>query len=165
MQIPYRKPGKYASSQPEPFLTEEKVEKLKEKLKKLKNARPELAIEVARHAEMGDFSENAEYQHAKWQLRKLNRNIEITENRLNHAIIIQKPRQNKTVELTHKIRVMIGNEEKILQILGGLETDPKKGIISKDSPVGKALLGKKVGETVKIPLSGREVEYKILDIS
>ncbi len=164
MQTPYRKPGKYANKKHDPLLTEEKVNALKNRLKKLKELHPKLTAEVAKHAEMGDFSENAEYQHAKWQLRRTNRSIQTIENRLNHAVIVKPPKQNNTVDLYHKVTVKIGNEKKTFQILGSSETNPKKGIISNQSPIGLALMGKKVGDKVRIILAKKEVEYEIISI-
>jgi len=164
MQTPYRKPGKYSNLKADPLLTKDKIKALENKLSKLKKRHPELASEVSRLAEMGDFSENAEYQHAKWQLRRLNSSIKTTEYRLNHAILIKTPKQKLTIDLLHKVTVQISGKEKILQILGPSETNPQKGIISNQSPIGAALLGHKIGDKVNITLANKEVEYEILKI-
>jgi transcription elongation factor GreA len=164
MQTPYRKPGKYSNLKPDPLLTEDKVRALENKVKRLYEQRPALAAEVARLAEMGDFSENAEYQHAKWQLRRLNSAIEKTEDRLNHAVVIKSPKQNNVVDLLHRVTVKVGGEQKIFQILGSSETNPGKGIISNNSPIGVALMGQSVGDKVKVKLADKEIEYEIIGI-
>lgn len=169
MQTPYRKPGKYALQNQDPFLSEEKLQKLQEKLDRLKKNRHTLAAEVSRLAELGDFSENVEYQLAKGKLRGTNDAILKLENQIKNAQII-KPKSNpEAVGLGHKVTIRLrsgqaGEEEKTYQILGSAETDPKKGIISQNSPLGRALLGKKIGETVEIELKDKKIEYKIIKI-
>mgnify|MGYP001616668602 CR=1 FL=1 len=64
----------------------------------------------------------------------------------------------------HKVTVLCDKKEKIYQILGSAETDPKKGIISQNSPLGIALLGKKVGDIISMKLKDKIAEYKIIKI-
>lgn len=166
MQIPYRKPGKFSQTKLDPFLTKDKFSELKNKLEKLINhSRPRAAEEVKRLAELGDFSENVEYQLAKGRLRGINEKILILENQLRQAVIIN-PRANiNTVQIGNKVAISDGVKEKIYQILGSLETNPQKGVISHSSQLGAALIGKKVGEKIKMKLKDKEVEYKIIKIS
>ena len=177
MQTPYRKPGKYALQAQDPFLSEEKLKMIQIKLEKLLKSRYPLATEVSRLAELGDFSENVEYQLAKGKLRGVNSMILKLENQIKNAIIIKPKRNNNIVQLGNKIRVLVNNKEREYQILGSAETDPKKGIISQNSPLGIALLDKKVGDIVSVKLSRRKVgipsgisgkdkiiEYKIIKI-
>jgi len=164
MRTPYRKPGKYTNMKIDPLLTEDKIVALENKLKRLKEQRPKLAALVAEFAQMGDFSENAEYQHAKWQLRRLNRSIEVTKNRLDHAVLIEKPKQYDSIDLLHNVTVLVNGKEKKLQIVGPSETNPQKGKISNSSPVGKALLGRKLGDVITIILANKKVEYTITNI-
>lgn len=164
MQTPYRKPGKYALQAQDPFLSEEKLKMIENKLEKLLKTRYPLAAEVSRLAELGDFSENVEYQLAKGKLRGVNSAILKLENQIKNAVII-KPKSNaSTVQLGHKVAVLVDKKEKVYQILGSAETDPKKGIISQNSPLGIALLGKKVGDTVSVGLKDKTVYYKIIKI-
>jgi len=164
MQIPYRKPGKFTNLKPDPLLTEEKFLKLKQKLERLKNSQPQAAADVAQLAELGDFSENAEYQYAKARLRGINYGILSLESQINQAEIITVPKQMDAIQLGHQVTVEINGQKKIYQILGSSETNPQKGIISYNSPIGEALLGRSVGETVKIKLADKEVLYKIIRI-
>jgi transcription elongation factor GreA len=163
MRVPYRKPGQYNYSSKDPLITTDKLEQLKNKLERLKKKRPEAASEVARLAQLGDFSENVEYQLAKGRLRRINNEIQVLENQIYQARII-KPADNNIVQIGHTVTVEINNEQKKYTILGSEETDPAKGIISHQSPIGSALLGHEIGDVVEVNVGGKEVKYKILDI-
>src|SRR3989338_789839 len=157
MQIPYRKPGKYSQAPIDNLITQDKFVELKKKLYNLRRfRRPQLAKEVARLAELGDFSENVEYQLAKGRLRGINNAMLKTENQLNRAVIITPEKQTGTVRIGHTVTIETAGAQKTYQILGSSETNPGRGIISHNSPIGNALLGKKVGDVVKIQLAGKE---------
>jgi hypothetical protein len=85
MQVPYRKPGKYTNSVPDPLITKDKFEDLTRKLERAKASQGPAAAEVARLAELGDFSENAEYQLAKGKLRGINNTILRLENQIHQG--------------------------------------------------------------------------------
>jgi transcription elongation factor GreA len=165
MQTPQRKSGKFTGLQADPHLTQAKYDELKNKLERLKKySQPRAIEEVKRLAEMGDFSENAAYQIAKGRLRGINRGIlEITDH-LKRAIIIQ-PRKTETVQIGSTVTVLVNAKLKDYLILGSSETDPLKGIISHNSPLGSALLGCRVDEIVKIKLKDKIVEYRIVEIN
>lgn len=149
----------------DPLLTEGKILELKNKLNKLKNfSRPRAAEEVKRLAELGDFSENVEYQLAKGRLRGINDNIIKIENQLKNAVIISTQKQKNTIDVGHTVTVETAAGQKIFQILGSVETNPHQGIISYNSPIGAALLGHKVGDIIKIKPRDKEIEYKIIKI-
>lgn len=164
MQIPYRKPGKYMTQKPDNNITQAKFDQLQKKLDKLYNDRPQAAKEVARLAELGDFSENVEYQLAKGRLRRINQNILEIEFTLKNAEIIAPNTNNKNVSLGHTVMVEVNNKVKTYQILGSSEANPDKNIISHNSPLGSALIGKKVGDEIEIKLKDKTVIYKILEI-
>lgn len=145
-------------------MTEGKLNELKAKLAKVKAAQPQAAAEVARLAELGDFSENAEYQMAKGKLRGMLSTVARLENQINQAEIITL-KDNDTVQLGSTVTVEVNGEQKTLQVLGSSETKPEKGIISHNSPIGAALLGSRVGETVTIQLAKKEVTYRIVAIN
>ena len=149
----------------DPFLSSEKLLEIENRLKKLKEvSRPRVAQEVSRLAELGDFSENVEYQLAKGQLRRINAKILILENQLRQAEVIKIPKQFNTVQIGHKVVVEVNSQQKNIQILGSSEANPAKGIISHSSPMGSALLGCRVGDVIKIKPVDKEVEYKIIEI-
>lgn len=164
VQTPYRKPGKFSQMKNDPLLTKGKFEELKNKLEKLKNSRPKQAEEVARLAELGDFSENVAYQYAKGRLRGINQSILNLEKQLQEAEIINPEKQTNSVQIGHKVTVLSDGKQKTYEILGSSETDPQKGVISYNSPIGAALIGRKVGEVVTIKLANKEVGYKIIEI-
>jgi len=164
MQIPYRKPGKYSQEPFDPYITEAKFKELESKLAQLTKKRPKLAMEVSRLAEMGDFSENVEYQLAKGRLRGINNMIMRLEHQLNHSTIIKTGKETGVVNIGSIVTVLSKNQEKVYQILGSSEINPEKGIISHSSPIGSALLGHREGETVQVSLKDRELEYKIVKI-
>lgn len=181
MQIPKRKPGKYTNERPDPNLTKTEFNKLKSKLTELKLSLPRAADEVRRLAEMGDFSENAAYQMAKGRLRGINQRILELEDQLKYAVIIKPAKDAQIVQIGHKVTIeevsrhsllntkgwrdvptAVGTKEKTYLILGSEETDPLKGVISQNSPLGSVLLGHKLGDIIKIPPKG--VEWKIVRI-
>lgn len=164
MQVPHRKPGKFTHLKPDPLLTEAKFRELEKKLEHLKEIRPKLAADVSRFAQFGDFSENVEYQIAKGKLRGINQGIIDLENHLKQAVVIKPQIQTDTVVLGHTVTIEGEGKQKTYQILGSSEIDMKKGIISYSSPIGAALLGKEVGEVVKVKLANKEVEYTIVKI-
>lgn len=166
MQIPHRKPGKWTHHQADAFLTREKVVELEQTLDRLKNVtRRQAAADVARFAELGDFSENAEYQAAKGRLRGINNRILVIENQLRQAVIIAPGKQGDVVRVGNTVTVACGGRERTFQILGSTESDPGAGIISHISPIGSALIGHGVDETISVKLAGRDVEYTIRKIA
>jgi transcription elongation factor GreA len=164
MQTPIRKPGKYTHLKPDRHLTEVKYSELKNKLDRLKFNRPRLAEEVKKYASDGDFSENAAYQIAKGRLRGMNQKILEIEDHLKLAVIIKPVKNSGLVQLGSSVTVATGGKEKTYLILGSSETNPQSGIISRNSPIGSALIGGKLGEQIKIKLADRVVEYKIIKI-
>ena len=165
MQIPYRKPGKFSLIKRDPQLTAAKFDELKKQLEKLKIIKPEAAAEVARLAELGDFSENAEYQLAKGRLRGINYRMLEIESELNQAEIITPQKDIEIVQLGHTVIVEAEGSQKTFQILGSAEANPAKGVISHNSPLGAALVGRKVGDKVAVKLASKEVTYTIIKIA
>jgi transcription elongation factor GreA len=164
MRVPIRKPGKYTHQKPDFYITEGKFSEFKNDLVKLKKIQPGAAKEVKRLAELGDLSENAAYQIAKGRLRSINQRIHDLDNYINKAIIIKPAKDNNVVGLGNKVTVEIKGEEKIFLILGSSEADPQKGIISQNSPIGSALIGRQVGDEVKIKARDKFIECKIIRI-
>lgn len=165
MRIPYRKPGPFSQIKLDPVLTAGKFSELKNKLERLKNvSKPQAMEEVSRLAELGDFSENVAYQFSKGKLRGINQRILTIENQLDHATVITPQQQTDIVQIGHHVIIARDNKERTYHILGSSETDPHQGIISYNSPLGAALMGSRVGDTVKIKLADKEVEYIILKV-
>jgi len=164
MQVPIRKPGKYTHDKLDPHLTEEKFSELKNKLAGLKASQPEAAREVKRLSEMGDLSENAAYQMAKGHLRSINQKILELEDYLHHIVIIKPLGNTDTVQLGHRVTIETSGKQRTYLILGSSETDPSQGIISRNSPIGSAILGHKVGDIIRIKTKDTGIECKIIKI-
>ncbi len=159
-----RKPTKLSQAVSDPMMTQDKFDELQNKLARLKTSQPKAASEVSRLAELGDFSENTEYQMAKWKLRGINYGILRLEAELDRAIIIPTKRDNNTVQIGHSVTVRNGEKTFVYQILGSSESDPKNGIISYTSPIGLVLMEKKVGDIAELKLASKIVKYEILKI-
>ena len=146
------------------MMTKEKFAELEKEVKHLKDIQPKAAAEVSRLAELGDFSENAEYQLAKGRLRGINDAIFRLGNQLKHAVIIKPEPKTGAVQLGSTVAVSVGGQRKTYQILGSAEADPRQGIISQNSPLGAALMGRRAGEKFTIKLAGKEAEYMVVKI-
>lgn len=165
MQTPYRKKETYVRPKADPKITPEKLAALTAKLKRMVELdRPRLSREVKHLASMGDFSENAGYQLAKGRLRGLNQRILDTEDLLKRAEIIESNPDKSSVGLGHTVTVMVNDKIRTYQILGSTETNPAGGVISHSSPLGSALLNRRVGDSVTVTGSDRATEYKIIKI-
>jgi transcription elongation factor GreA len=165
MRVPIRKGDARAFTKPDLHLTQARYDELTAKLDRMISVdRPRLAEEVKRLALMGDFSENAGYQLAKGRLRGLNQRILDTEYLLKRAEIIRPSADTSRVRIGHLVTIENRGQLKTYRILGGTETDPTRGIISHNSPLGSALIGKCVGESISIGASDRLKEYKIIKI-
>ncbi len=164
MRVPIRKPGKHTHDKKDPYITKDKFIALKKNLEKMKKAQPHLAREVKRLALNGDFSENAEYQIAKGRLRGLNQKIIEVEKEIKNAIIIKGDDKKDKVKLGSSVTVEINGKEKTFTILGSAEADPLQNIISHNSPVGRALMNKKISEVARIKIKNKETKYKIIEI-
>lgn len=166
MRVPIRKSEKYTHLKTDPYITQAKFDELKIKLNRLlKINRPQEAEEVKRLALMGDFSENAGYQIAKGRLRGINQRILDIENLLKSAEIIHQDKNSQEVQMGNFVTLERNGQAKTYQILGSEETNPLTGVISYNSPLGSALIGKSVGDTVKMALSDKTIEYKITKIA
>ena len=166
MQVPRRKSGKYTHLKPDPHLTAAKFTELQDKLDRLKRvSRPPAIEEVRRLAELGDFSENAAYQLAKGRLRAINERILELEDHLKRAEIIEPTADTRTVQLGHRVTIRIAGQQKTYLILGSSETDPLRGVISHHSPIGAALIGRRVGDVVNINTKKQVIECQIVKIA
>lgn len=165
MRVPIRKGGQYTNIKSDPFMTEDKLAELEKNLDRLKkDVQPKLIAEVKRLALMGDFSENAAYQMAKGSLRNTNQKILTLEKQIASAQIIKLSENNQNIQIGNLITTKIDDQLKKYRILGSLETNPSAGIISHQSPLGLALLGKNVGEIIEIKLGDKIAKYEIIKI-
>jgi len=163
MRVPKRKPGVHTHDKKDPHITEAKYCSLKNKLQVLKSKRPALIEEVKRLALDGDFSENHAYSMAKGRLRGLNQRMLEIEDHLKKSIIIKKSKSD-FVEIGSTIEVEVNGKVKEFTILGSSETNPSTGIISHLSPIGEALMNRKVGDEISVSVKDRIIKYRIINI-
>lgn len=139
----------------EVILTKEGKEELEKRLEFLKLVkRPEIVERIKTAREMGDLSENAEYDAAKTEQGIIEGEILEIEAKLKYAVIIKDNAKKGTVSLGSKVDFVDEDTKEVstYEIVGTTEADVECGRISNESPIGNALLGHKVGETVKVPV-------------
>lgn len=151
------------------ILTSEGLKKYEQELEFLKTEkRKEIAEKIKTALFFGDLSENSEYDEAKNEQAAVEARIHELEQMLKNVKIIDDDDINtETVVIGSKVRVLDleYNEEFSYRVVGSAEADPKRGLISDESPVGKALLGHAVGDQVIVEAPAGEISLKILDIS
>ena len=153
----------------EVILTPEGYEKLKQEIEFLSNdKRREVADRIRVAREFGDIQENAEYDDAKNEQALLEARIAKLEERLRDARLIEaRDIQAGVVSVGSMVRLRDVDAKQTVEyhIVGSAEANPAEQKLSNESPVGKAILGKKKGETVEVPTPrGGSLKYKILDI-
>jgi transcription elongation factor GreA len=146
-------------------LTKEGVDELKNELDTLVSKRGDIADAIKSARELGDLTENAEYQSALAEKDSNEARISELENILANVEIIKKPRGGNKVQLGSRVKLRGGSKTKEFQVVGTVEADPLNGKISDESPIGQALLGKQEGDKVEITASGETISYKIAGIS
>lgn len=141
--------------------------KLEQELDELKTVkRKEVAEKIKVALSFGDLSENSEYDEAKNDQAILEAKIATIENTLKSAKIIDDSEiDTETVSIGVTVKLSVGGMEVSYKIVPTNDADPANGMISNESPVGAALVGKAVGDKVSIETPSGEVEYTILEIS
>jgi transcription elongation factor GreA len=146
-------------------LTQEGFDKLKKELKDIKEEKRPAAVERLQKARaMGDLSENSEYTAAKEDLALVEGRIQELETILKDVQITDHHEGNQIIEIGNKIIVEHDGKQDEFYIVGEFEADPLNKKLSTTSPIGKGLLGKRVGETVEIQIPAGKTSYKILGI-
>ena len=149
-------------------LSAERLEELKNELTYLKTVREkEVADQIKEARSFGDLSENSEYDEAKNEQGKLYSRIAEIENILANYVVIEEHKEDHdTVRLGATITVLDVEfqEKETYQVVGSQEADPMNGRISEESPFGKALLGKAVGDDVVVEAPAGTIHYQVIDI-
>ena len=151
------------------YVTKEGLKKLQDELDNLQNVeRPKISKAIGEAIEKGDISENAEYDAAKDEQRDIEARIEELEGILKNAEVVVEDEvdfDKINVGCTVKVFDITFDEEMEFKIVGSTEANSLVGKISNESPVGQALIGKKVGDTVSVETQAGEIKYKVLEIS
>ncbi|MDP1828692.1 MAG: transcription elongation factor GreB [Archangium sp.] len=151
------------------YITRAGAERLRAELKHLLTVeRPKVTAEVSFAASLGDRSENAEYIYGKKRLREIDRRLRFLDKRLEKLTVVEPGTHKDSSKIFFGATVSLENEEDgskvTYQLVGPDETDLKTGKISVDSPVGKALLGKKAGDVVTVNRPKGEVDFAVVAI-
>ena len=145
-------------------LTQSGVDELQAEVDTLIAKRSDIADAIKSARELGDLAENAEYQSARAEQERNEARISEIENILQNVEIIQKPKGDSKVQLGSTVKLKGDGKTKEFQVVGTVEADPLNGKISDESPIGKALLGRKEGESVEITTPAETMTYQIVDI-
>jgi transcription elongation factor GreA len=152
----------------EVILTKEGYEKLKDEISYLANdKRREVAERIKQAREFGDIAENAEYDDAKNEQALLEHRISLLQERLRAARVIDKKDVAKDVVSIGsmvRLRDLEANKTFEYRIVGSAEANPAENKLSNESPVGKAILGRKKGEVVQVAAPRGALKFKILEI-
>ncbi len=148
------------------YLTAEGAARLRKELDELKGPRRlEMAERLRKAVRQGDLSENADYISAKEQQAFLEGRIMELESVLRNATIVEQRGPSERVEIGNTVVVLEQDDtQTTFQIVGAKEANPRAGKISHESPIGKALLGKKVGQSAEATTPGGPLRFKILEI-
>lgn len=147
------------------YVSAEGLEKLKKELVELKTTvRKEIAVRIESAKALGDLSENAEYHEAKDAQSQNETRIAELEDLIREAVIISENHRTDVVDIGSTVKVSNGKAEISYTIVGSEEADPSGGKISNESPLGRAFLGKKKGETVDVKVPSGTQTFTIKDI-
>jgi len=147
------------------YLTEEGLEKLTEELHQLKTVRKrEVAGRIERAKELGDLSENAEYADAKDEMSFIEGRIIELEDYLNRSEVI-KPGIAGVVTVGSTVILKNGGPDKKYKIVGANEANPLQGLISNETPLAQALIGKAKGDKIEVTVPAGKIVYTIVEIA
>ncbi|OGH21648.1 MAG: transcription elongation factor GreA [Candidatus Levybacteria bacterium RIFCSPHIGHO2_01_FULL_41_15] len=150
------------------YLTREGLAELKkehEELSKIK--RPDVLSRVSQARDLGDLSENAEYAAAREELSFIDGRLDELEELLKQAVVINgggRTARNSVIKLGSTVKLHIKGKKEVFKVVGEWEADPKEKKISHESPLGKALMGRKVGEKVEVEAPAGKLVYSIVSI-
>jgi transcription elongation factor GreA len=130
----------------------------------IKNKRPKAVDRLQKARSMGDLSENSEYSAAKEELAFVEGRIREIDEIISQSEVVENKLINGQVQLGSQVTVDVNGKNELFQIVGEFEADPMNKKLSQNSPIGQALINKKVGDLVEIDIPAGKVQYKILEI-
>lgn len=146
-------------------LTKEGISELEKERTILLAKRPTIADSIKTARELGDLAENAEYQSARADQERNDNRISEIDHILTNVEVIKAPRGDSKVQLGSRVTLKNASKTKEFQVVGTVEADPLNGKISDESPIGKAMIGKKVGDAVEITTPAENFTYKVVSIT
>jgi transcription elongation factor GreA len=146
-------------------LTKDGLEHLKAELKELKEVkRPEVIARIKSAQELGDLSENAEYQSAKEDQSFIEGRIQELEVMIKSAKVIERGQDTSVIDIGSKVTLSVDGDQIFYEIVGPTESDIENDKVSSESPVARALMGHKKGDSVTVMAPGGEIAYKVIDV-
>ena len=148
------------------YLTKEGLAELKKEYDELiKVKRPDVLARVTQARNMGDLAENAEYVAAREELTFIDGRIDELEVILKQAVVIRDVKAtNHAVKLGSTVTLHSDGKKEVFTVVGEWEADPTNRKISHESPLGKVLIGKKIGEKVQVQAPAGKITYSIIAI-
>lgn len=149
------------------YLTKEGLAELKKEYDELVNVkRPSVLEHVSQARNMGDLSENAEYVASREELTFIDGRIDELEIILKQAVVIREGAATAThsIKLGSTVTLHVNGKKEVFTVVGEWEADPENKKISHESPLGKVLLGKKVGEKVQVEAPAGKITYSIVSV-
>ncbi len=143
------------------YLTQDGLDKLDQELKELKGRRKDIIKRIQEAKEFGDLSENSEYDDAKNEQAFVEGRIQEIEEVLSRAKVISTDNKHGGIVVLGSKVIVEADGEETFTIVGATEADPLSGKISADSPTGKALMGRKIGEKVSVQAPSGTIEYTV----
>jgi transcription elongation factor GreA len=148
------------------YLSKEGLEQIRQELEELVNVRrAEVASRIHEAKEHGDISENAEYEDAKNEQAFVEGRIQSLSALIKNAVVINENHSTTHVQIGSTVTLQSDDGKEKFMIVGSAEAAPAEGRISNESPVGRALLGRKKGDTVVVTVPAGDTSYKIVSIS
>lgn len=152
------------------YLTQDGLNHLKKEYEELtKIKRPRILDRVSQARDMGDLSENAEYAAAREELSFIDGRIDEIEELLKQVALIHEEKHKKgskaAIELGSTVTLHVDGKKEVYTVVGEWEADPKAKKISHESPLGKALMGKSIGEKIEVTAPAGKIVYKVVDVS
>ena len=146
-------------------LTQKGYNDLKIELQDLiKIKRPKAIDRLGKARSMGDLSENSEYTAAKEELAFVEGRVREIEEIINNAQVIENNHVGNLVQVGSSVTVQTDGKSELFQIVGEFEADPMNKKLSQNSPIGQALINKKVGDSVEVDIPAGKIQYKIVEI-
>jgi transcription elongation factor GreA len=147
------------------YLSKEGLEQIRRELDELVNVRrAEIAARIHEAKEHGDITENAEYEDAKNEQAFVEGRIQALSALVKNAIVIKENHSSTHVQIGSTVTIQSKDGKESFMIVGSAEASPAEGRISNESPVGRALLGRKKGEEITVSVPAGDSKYKILSI-
>ncbi len=147
------------------YLSKDGLEQIRQELEELVNVRrAEIAARIHEAKEHGDITENAEYEDAKNEQAFVEGRIQALSALVKNAVVIEENHSSTHVQIGSTVTIQSKDGKESFMIVGSAEASPAEGRISNESPVGRALLGRKKGDEVVVTVPAGDSKYKIISI-